>query len=142
MDSKLTLQKIAEECQHIVNLKLYITRVEVKDNSQVHRVQPSKRKTTNVFQLLIEQVLRRGLSSFFSLLIFVMVVEVSILKVIVFWGGSTKTCYELGRLGHKSTCCRYKKWRKNNKKPKREINKTSEKGKFVFLQINDLKMEF
>lgn len=49
MDSKLTFQKIAEECQRIVNLKLDTLRIEKKDNSQVHSVQPSKRKNYKRF---------------------------------------------------------------------------------------------
>ena len=38
MDSKLTLQNIAEECRHMVNLKLASARTEEKDISQIHSV--------------------------------------------------------------------------------------------------------
>ena len=38
MDPKLTLQKIAEECQHIVNIKLDTVRIEERDISHVRNV--------------------------------------------------------------------------------------------------------
>ena len=44
IDSKLTLQKIAEECQRMVNLKLDTVRTEERDISQIHSVWPSKEK--------------------------------------------------------------------------------------------------
>ena len=37
-DPKLTLQKIAEECQGIVNIKLDTTRIEERDILLVHKV--------------------------------------------------------------------------------------------------------
>ena len=44
MDSKLTFQKIAEESQHMVNLKLDTARIGEWDISQIHNIQPSKEK--------------------------------------------------------------------------------------------------
>lgn len=44
MDPILTLQRIAEEFQHSVNLKLDTAGFEEKENSQVHIVQPTKMK--------------------------------------------------------------------------------------------------
>ena len=48
MDSKLTLQKIAEECQHIENLKQDTARME-------ERVFDCLRKNLNLFQLTVKQ---------------------------------------------------------------------------------------
>ena len=44
MDSKLTLQKITEECQRMVNLKLDASRIKERDISQILSVRPSKEK--------------------------------------------------------------------------------------------------
>ena len=44
MDSKLTLQKIAEECQRMVNLKLDTARIDERDISQIYSIRPSKEK--------------------------------------------------------------------------------------------------
>ena len=44
MDPKLTLQKVAEECQQIVNIKHNTARIEERDISQVHTVRPLKNR--------------------------------------------------------------------------------------------------
>ena len=44
MGSKLTLQKIAKECQRMVNLKQNTARIEERDISQIHSVRPYKEK--------------------------------------------------------------------------------------------------
>ena len=44
MEPKLTLQKIAEECQCIVNIKLNTARIEERNISHVHNIWPFKRK--------------------------------------------------------------------------------------------------
>ena len=48
MDPKLTLQKMVEECQRIVNIKLDAARIEERDILYVHNVRPFKRKEKNI----------------------------------------------------------------------------------------------
>ena len=49
MDPKLTLQKIAKECQCIVNMKLDTLRIEERDILHVHNVWPFKKKEYRPF---------------------------------------------------------------------------------------------
>ena len=127
-DPQLTVQKIAEECQRIVNLRHDNAKIEERDISHIHTVKqrPHGKKHTN-FSFKINPCFGCG--------------ELHLYKYCQF---KNKSCRNCGKVGHKGSHCR-KKLKEN--KFKNTVNATTEKTsttkrKFVDVVIENRKIKF
>ena len=121
-DPDITLQKITEECQRILNVKHDNKQIEEKD---ISRVQVVRRKHFKSVKEPSKQVSCYGCGG------------VHPKKFCYF---KDKRCFSCNRVGHKSSFCREKKSEKSNHRvnvvlSKKEIDE-GQKRKFVSVRIN------
>ena len=115
-DPNITLQKITEECQRLVNIKRDNTQIEEKNVFKIQRVKgqrPSQKYKTQNCECC-GSAKHTKINCWFR----------------------NKTCYECGFRGHKGSFCRKKKRKTDRVNALRSKKQSSEKRKYVDVSIN------